>query len=123
MGITDYTSRLAADVLKSTYLRHSPISESRVYFRLVWALVAMGCAILMLGLDQPLPLLIISACTGGTMMCMYSLLLLVLNRQELPAPIRVGGFRIAALVWATVFFGVLSALTVWQQLRLLFGSL
>ena len=123
MGITDYTSRLAADVLKSTYLRHSPISESRVYFRLVWALVAMGCAILMLGLDQPLPLLIISACTGGTMMCMYSLLLLVLNRRELPAPIRVGGFRIAALVWATVFFGVLSALTVWQQLRLLFGSL
>jgi len=85
--------------------------------------VAMGCAILMLGLDQPLPLLIISACTGGTMMCMYSLLLLVLNRRELPAPIRVGGFRIAALVWATVFFGVLSALTVWQQLRLLFGSL
>ena len=40
MGITDYTSRLAADVLKSTYLRDSPMTESRLYFWLVWGLVA-----------------------------------------------------------------------------------
>ena len=39
MGITDYTSRLAADILKSTYLRSSSVSESRLYFWLVWGLV------------------------------------------------------------------------------------
>ena len=34
MGITDYTSRLAADILKTTYLRGSRLSESQLYFRL-----------------------------------------------------------------------------------------
>ena len=115
MGITDYTSRLAADVLKSTYLRHSPVTESRLYFWLVWGLVAIGCGILLFGLNQPMVLLVISACVGGTMMFMYSGLLIQLNRRFLPAPIRVRSFRLAVLVWAIMFFGVLSALTVWQQ--------
>src|SRR5690606_18885497 len=61
MGIIDYTSRLAADVLKSTYLQQSSLSESRIYFRLVWGLVAIGCAILTFGVAQPLVLLVISA--------------------------------------------------------------
>jgi hypothetical protein len=121
MGITDYTSRLAADVLKSTYFQQSPVSESRLYFRLVWGLVAIGCVILMLGLDQPLLLLVISACTGGTMMCMYSVLLLFLNKRELPAAIGIRSYRVVALVWATLFFGVLAALTLRQQLGTLLG--
>ena len=116
MGIIDYTSRLAADVLKSSYLQRSAISESRVYFRLVWGLVAIGCAILLMGISQPLPLLVISACVGGTMMSLYSLLLLLLNRRELPQPLRVGSIRAAVLVWSTLFFGVLAALTIWQQI-------
>ena len=121
MGITDYTSRLAADVLKSSYLQHSPVSESCLYFRLVWGIVAVGCMILMLGLDQPLPLLVISACTGGTMMSMYSLLLIVLNRRHLPKAIRIRSGRIVALVWSTAFFGGFAVLTLWQQVRMLFG--
>jgi hypothetical protein len=120
MGITDYTSRLAADVLKTTYFRSSPVSESRLYFRLVWGLVAIGCAVLLVGIDQPLVLLVISASVGGTMMCLYSGLLINLNRRLLPDPIRIRSYRIAALIWATVLFGVLAAMTIRQQiLRLL----
>jgi hypothetical protein len=121
LGITDYTSRLAADVLKTTYLRDSALSESWLYFGLVWGLVAIGCTILLLGLDQPLVLLVISACTGGTMMFMYSFLLLVLNRKALPDMLKVRSFRVATLVWSTMLFGVLAALTVWQQAQRLFG--
>jgi hypothetical protein len=117
MGITDYTSRLAADVLKSTYLRDASVSESVLYFWLVWGLVAIGCAILLLGLDQPLVLLVISACIGGTMMLMYSALLIVLNRRALPAAIQVRSYRLGALCWSIAFFGVLAALTLWQQLQ------
>jgi len=116
MGITDYTSRLAADVLKSTYYRDSSVTESRIYFYLVWGLVAIGCAIILGGLNQPMVLLVISACTGGTMMFLYSGLLIQLNRKFLPAPIRVRSFRLAVLVWSILFFGVLAGLTVWQQL-------
>ena len=117
MGIIDYTSRLAADVLKTTYLRGSRLSESRLYFRLVWGMVAIGATILMVGFDQPLVLLVISACTGAVIMFLYSLLLIFLNRRALPAAIAVRSYRVAALVWSTVFFGALSVITIWQQLR------
>jgi hypothetical protein len=122
MGIIDYTSRLAADVLKSTYLPTSRISESRLYFGLVWGLVAIGCLVLLSGLTQPLVLLIISASVGGTMMCLYSALLIVINRKHLPGPIRVRSYRLAILLWAMLLFGTLAALTIWQQVARLVGK-
>jgi hypothetical protein len=118
MGIVDYTSRLAADVLKTSYLRG--VSESRIYFALVWGLVLVGCLILLVGFDQPLILLVISACVGGFMMFVYSGLLLLLNRRKVPEPIRVRSYRIAALVWSIALFGVFSVLTIWQQGQRLF---
>lgn len=120
MGIIDYTSRLAADILKSTYLPQAPISESRLYFWLVWGMVGLGCAIILSGVSQPLTLLVISASTGGTIMFMYSILLIALNRKMLPAPIRIGPFRVATLVWSTLMFGSLAALTIYTQAQLLF---
>ncbi len=122
MGVVDYTSRLAADVLKSTYLPASKTTESRIYFCLVWGLVAIGCVILLSGHAQPLALLIISASVGGTMMCLYSALLIYINRRNLPAPIRVRSFRLAALLWAALGFGTLAALTIGQQISNLLGG-
>ena len=119
MGIVDYTSRIGADVLKTVYLRQSPLTENRIYFGLVWGLVLCGCVILLLGFGQPLILLLISSCVGGLMMVIYSVLLIVLNRRGLPAPIRITPWRIAALVWSTAMFGLLAVLTIRQQLQLL----
>jgi hypothetical protein len=118
MGIVDYTSRLAADVLKTSYLRS--MSESKIYFALVWGLVAIGLLILLVGFDQPLVLLVISACVGGGMMFIYSILLLVLNRRVLPEPIQIRSYRVVALVWAVLLFGVFSVLTIWEQGQKLF---
>ena len=117
MGIIDYTSRLAADVLKSTYWREAPISESRLYFRLVWGMVGLGIVIILSGFNQPIVLLVISACTGGLIMFIYSVLLIRLNRRALPQRIAPGPGRIATLVWAASAFGVLSLLTIWSQLQ------
>ena len=98
----------------------SRLSESRLYFGLVWSLVGVGALVLLVGIDQPLVLLVISACVAGTMMFMYSLLLLLINRRSLPAPIRVRGFRAGVLVFSFAFFGVLSVLTINEQLGKLF---
>lgn len=120
MGIVDYTSRIGADVLKTIYLRQAPAwSENRIYFGLVWGLVLCGCLILRLGFGQPMVLLLISSCVGGLMMCIYSVLLIVLNRRGLPAAIRITPLRIAALGWSTAMFGLLAVLTIRQQLRTL----
>jgi hypothetical protein len=117
VGVVDYTSRMAADVLKRTYLRGSRVRESTLYFWLVWGMVACGCAILIAGFDQPLILLVISACVGGGMMFIYSILLLVLNRVAMPVPLKVRSTRAAALLFSAGFFGVLSFLTIVQQVR------
>jgi hypothetical protein len=117
MGIIDYTSRLAADVLKTTYIPRA--SESRVYFWLVWGLVGLGCTILIAGVSQPLTLLVISASTAGTMMFFYSFLLIAINRTLLPPAIRIGVTRTAVLVWSTLMFGSLAALTIYTQIQAL----
>jgi hypothetical protein len=120
LGIVDYTSRLGADVLKTAYAKDA--NESKIYFGLVWGLVLIGCVVLLSGLDQPLVLLVIAAVTGGLMMFIYSALLLLVNRRTLPKQIRPGAGRMAALIWAFLLFGILSALVFSEQLPKLFGG-
>ncbi|GAB6897653.1 Nramp family divalent metal transporter [Kineosporia succinea] len=116
-GIVDYTSRLIADNLKVTYLGRRPVSENTIYFAGVWVLVLIGASILAVGLDQPLVLLVISACVAGVSMFFYSFLLLLMNRRALPQAIRVGGIRAAALLFSTGFFGTLSVITISTQVQ------
>ena len=118
LGIVDYTSRLAADVIKTSYARKA--SESKVYAGLVWGLVAIGIIVLLAGVSQPIVLLVISAVVGGFMMFVYSALLILINRRILPAPIRIRGVRLVALVWSFLLFGVLSVLTFQDRIGELF---
>jgi hypothetical protein len=120
LGIVDYTSRLAADVLKTMYFPDA--SESKIYAGLVWGLVVIGIIVIAAGFSQPIYLAVISACTGGVMMFIYSALLIAINRKMLPEQIRIRGFRVGALVWSVILFGVLAVLTVQQQIPKLFGG-
>ena len=120
LGIVDYTSRLAADVVKTSYARQA--NESKIYASLVWGLVAIGIVVLLAGVTQPIVLLVISAVVGGFMMFLYSGLLIMINRKSLPAPIRVRGVRLGVLIWSILLFGTLSALTFRAQLQVLFGG-
>ena len=120
LGIVDYTSRLAADVIKTSYAREA--NESKIYAGLVWGLVGVGILVLLLGFDQPIVLLVTAAVVGGFMMFIYSGLLILINRKALPEPIRVRGLRLGMLVWSILLFGTLSALTFRDQLAKLFGG-
>ncbi|SDK87281.1 Mn2+ and Fe2+ transporters of the NRAMP family [Nonomuraea maritima] len=122
MGIVDYTSRLASDTIKTVYLRDKPVSVNRVYFAIVWGMALLGTAILLLGFDQPLILLVFSACFAAVMMFVYSILLIVLNRRALPQALKVRSYRLGALIWSVAFFGTLTVLVVIQQARQLFGG-
>jgi hypothetical protein len=118
LGIMDYTSRLVADVLRTSYTKD--VKESTLYFGVVWVLVLVGCLVVAVGLAQPLILLVISACVGGLMMFIYSGLLILLNRTVLPRPIRIRAGRTAVLGWSVALFGVLSVLTIIEQVKKLF---
>ena len=120
LGIVDYTSRLAADVLKTSYLRK--LNESKIYAVLVWGLIVIGIVVLLLLQAQPIVLLVISAVVGGFMMFIYSGLLILINRRTLPAEIRIRGVRLGMLVWAILLFGTLSVLTFRAQILRLLGG-
>ncbi|MEV4106412.1 Nramp family divalent metal transporter [Nonomuraea sp. NPDC049695] len=122
MGIVDYTSRLASDTIKTVYLRDKPVSVNQVYFYTVWAMALIGIAVLLAGLDQPLILLVFSACFAAVMMFVYSILLIILNRRSLPEAIKVRSYRLGALVWSVAFFGALTVMVVIQQAQKLFGG-
>jgi hypothetical protein len=122
MGIVDYTSRLASDMLKTVYLRDRAISVNRVYFLLVWAIAVIGTLILLLGFDQPLILLVFSASFAAVMMFVYSILLIILNRRSLPEAIKVRSYRLGALIWSVAFFGTLTAIVLFQQIQRIFGG-
>jgi hypothetical protein len=116
-GIVDYTSRLTSDMIKARYLRTSTITESKLYFGLVWGLVAFGIIVLLAGLDQPLVLLVISACTAGTMMFVYSGLLWWMNSHALPRAIRISRLRTAVMLFAFLAFGALAVFTIIDQVK------
>jgi hypothetical protein len=121
IGITDYVSRLVADVLKVGYLRDSRRwSESKIYFVVVWGIVVFGTLVLLSGFDQPLVLTVLAASLSGVVMFVYSGLLIALNRRFLPQPIKLRGVRLGALVWAFGFFGVFSIIYGVEQFKQLF---
>jgi hypothetical protein len=104
-------------MIKSRYLRTSTVSESKLYFGLVWGLVAFGIIVLLAGLDQPLVLLVISACTAGTMMFFYSILLWWMNSHALPKAIRITRVRAAVMLFSFLAFGFLAVFTVIDQVK------
>jgi hypothetical protein len=106
LGVVDYVSRLVADVAKTVHLGQSTRwTESRIYASLVWGMCTVGIAVLLIGFDQPLVLLVLSACLNGMVMFVYSILLIKLNRQALPAAIQVRGLRLGVLCFAVLFYG------------------
>jgi hypothetical protein len=118
LGVIDYISRIVADVLKTVYLQDSQRwTESRMYFLVVWSTIAAGSTILLSGFNQPLFLLVVSACLNGMVMFVYSILLIQLNRRGLPPALRVSGLRLGMLMFATVFYGFFSGWLVLVQVR------
>ncbi len=113
LGIVDYTSRLAADTIRTVYWRSG--RESVIYAVVVWVMVLTSVTIIAAGLDAPLVLLVTSACVAAFMMFVYSALLIVLNRRMLPVELRPAPYRVASLVWAVALFGILSGITVVDQ--------
>ena len=122
LGIIDNISRLVADALKTIHLTESRISESRVYFIVVWMMIAVGVVILLLGLDTPLLLLVLSSCLNGFVMIVYIAMLLVLNQRALPDAIKLTGIRLGIMVVCLLFFGFFAGWLILAQLQGLFGA-
>jgi hypothetical protein len=121
LALLDAVGRVTADLLKVAMSVHLgvDVSLSRMYFGVVWALIGFGAAVLLVGFDQPLTLLVLSAALNGLVMFLYSGLLLWLNLRTFRGVLRPHPIRIAALCLSLVFFGYFSVLTLLDRLELL----
>ena len=110
LTVLDSTSRIITENL--LLLKPSSTSPApKIYYLVLWLQIAFGIAVLLLGFNQPRQLITISAAINAVTMCIYSLLLLVLNRTRLPQPLRPGLFRSLLLFITFLFFGFFSYLS------------
>jgi hypothetical protein len=118
MGLLDVIGRVASDFVRRNYLAGSARwTESRLYLTVVWAEILLGSAILLAGFTQPLGLLIVSTCAASVVTLLYSILLVRLNTRELPAAIRLRGWRLVGLALAIGFYGFFAIAMVVTQLQ------
>jgi hypothetical protein len=117
LALLDAVSRVAADLLKLGWLRDSEHwSVSRLYFAVVWSLIALGALVLLAGFDQPLVLLVLSSSLNAFVMAAYTALLLWLNATSFRGPLRPGALRLAAVAAALLFYGGFCLLALVDQL-------
>ena len=117
LALLDYIARLSADAIKTIHARESTKwTESKLYFCFVWTEIILGTCILLSGFDQPLTLLIIASSLNGVVMFIYSLLLIKLNRQALPEPLRLRGWRLGLMWMISAVFGTLSVALLISQI-------
>lgn len=120
MGLLDVIGRVAADFVKRNYLQDSTTwTESRLYFTVVWGEIVLGSLILGAGFTQPIGLLLVSTCAASFVTLVYSILLVRLNRRDLPAAIRLRGIRLGGMIAAICFYGFFAVAMVVTQIQAL----
>ncbi|WAP58053.1 Nramp family divalent metal transporter [Streptomyces sp. S465] len=118
IGLLDVIGRVVSDFAKRNYLADSAFwTEGRLYFAVVWAEVGIGSAILLSGVSQPIVLLTISTCAASVITLVYTVLLIRLNRRDLPAAIRLRGPRLIMMLLAIGFYGFFALAMLRSQLE------
>ena len=118
MGLLDVIGRVASDFLRRDHLAGSARwTEPRIYLLVVWGEIVLGSIILLAGFSQPLGLLIVSTCAASVVTLLYSMLLVRLNTRDLPAPVRLRGWRLGGMLAAIGFYGFFAIAMVVTQLQ------
>ena len=118
MGLLDVIGRLTADFVHRAYLPGSARwTEPRLYLLVVWAEIVFGSIILLAGFSQPLGLLIVSTCAASVVTLLYSVLLIRLNIKDLPAPVRIRGWRLGGMLVAIGFYGFFALAMIVTQVQ------
>lgn len=127
LGVLDAVSRIGADIVKVNYLRENDAWPlGRIYFLFLWAMILIGCGILLAGASfptfkQPLFLLKTAAAMNGGVMFIYCVLLLYMNSKILSRSLAITPLRFVAMIWSCAFFGYFTILAlqldIWPLIR------
>jgi len=72
LGIMDIVARVSADIIRTCWARDSkPWTLRNLYYVWLWGEILVGCTILLMGLNAPIPLLVLGASLNGLVMALY----------------------------------------------------
>lgn len=105
LAVWDMIGRITADGAKASFLAGSRFwTESRIYAASITLLFVFSVAVLASGLQAPLGLLVITSVLSGVTSFVYCMLIVQLNRFNLPAPVRMKNGRYATMCVAVLFY-------------------
>jgi hypothetical protein len=120
-AIVESFVRNSADIVYEAHGRQAGWSLPTIFLVTLTAFTLWGVVIILLPFEQPFFLLVVGAAMSGVMMWPYIALTLVINTTRLPVHLQPGWPRVAAMWWATAFFGYFSTLLVGRTLAADFG--
>lgn len=117
LGVFDATSRiLAENLVLATSQKINEKHIPKIYYVVLWLQILAGITIFLLGITEPLQLLVIAAVLNAFAMFIHTGLTLWLNLTLVEKPFRPNAFRIAMLFLGFLFYGGFSVYTIVEKL-------
>lgn len=115
LTVLDSTSRIIAENIILTNPAKIPARKlSKFYYVIIWAQIIFGIIVFLSGFSEPRTLITIGAVINALAMFVYIILVLIVNRRDLPRPIRIPWWRQLILLIMWIMFGVLAVLAIAQ---------
>ena len=119
LGVMDSTSRIMAENAAISYTKNknkAKVPLSKIYFGFLWAQIAFGIILFLLGITEPKALLILGACINAVAMFVHVGLVSILNNKSLPKFYRPKLWRKILLGTIFLFFGFFSVIVLIDKL-------
>ncbi len=119
LGVMDSTSRIMAEnaaLKKMSRAKTTTINLAKYYYSFLWAQIAFGIILFLLGLNEPKTLIVLGAVLNAVAMFVHVGLTTLLNRRALPAVCQPRFWRKIILAVIFIFFGLFSGLVIWTEL-------
>ncbi len=119
LGVLDSTSRIMAENAAIARLRQTgdkKIALSKIYFFFLWAQIAFGIILFLVGISEPKTLLVLGACLNAVAMFVHIGLVGILNYRSIPNCFQPSLVRRLILFAIFLFFGFFSGFVFIQSL-------
>jgi hypothetical protein len=119
LGVMDSTSRIMAEnaaLAQMKWKKKKTVHLSKIYFSFLWAQIAFGIILFLLGATEPKTLIVLGACLNAVAMFVHTGLVAILNNWHLPKVFRPVLWRKILIGLIFVFFGVFSVVVLVDQL-------
>lgn len=114
LTVLDSTSRIMTEN-SLLLIGKTKVQVSKVYYFILWLQILFGIGMFLAGFTEPRALITLGAVFNAFAMFFYIGLILVMNNRVIAKPMRPSPVRNLVVTFAFLFFGVFSALTIYQR--------